>query len=497
MQKKMTVKKHLQRTDSIPKNTSVSENIGNKSDTVLFLSSALLDDRKLLYTDCLNVLSKTFQVKVWATSARTEKYRDFWNSTPAIVEEFPKVEPFKEFPYNYLRRLNEFAWDYKLRPPSRISMLKHVRDKNQKAHIRVLKLPARAIALVGAEKHLENWLGEWLPTYERSVEAVRRLRDNPPSVLIATGPNRFEEPALVATAKTLDIPTLAMIHSWDNISTKNRMVFNYDGYLVWSKQMKKELHHFYPKTRKLPVYVVGAAQFDVFFQERFQQTREEFCDLQGLDSEKPIILYALGSPNFLKEHHGAYNMAEKVTNGEFGDVQLLVRPHPQFDNGIEAETLRGFGERVIVQKTGNAGVPLANRFQDEKQITEWVNTFRHADVVVNLSSTVAIDAAIFDRPVVNLDYDPEPNQPNQELVKDINHLWTHFKPIAESGGVWLVNNQEEMIHAVKTYLKNPTLHKTQRRWIAEYVCGYLDGKCGERIADAIKDFTQLKHQVHV
>jgi len=36
-----------------------------------------------------------------------------------------------------------------------------------------------------------------------------------------------------------------------------------------------------------------------------------------------------------------------------------------------------------------------------------VNTFRHADVVVNFSSTVAIDAAIFDKPVVNLDFDPE------------------------------------------------------------------------------------------
>ena len=491
----MAVTKNLQQKAPKTKNTTVSESNGNNSDTVLFLSSALLDDRKLLYTECLNILSKTSQVKVWATSARTEKYRAFWDAAPATVEEFPKVEPFKEFPYNYLRRLNEFAWDYKLRPPSRFSMMKHIRNKNQKSHIRALKLPARAIATIGAEKHLENWLSEWLPTYERSVEAVQRLKENPPSVMIATGPNRFEEPALVATAKKLGIPTLAMIHSWDNISTKNRMVFNYDGYLVWSEQMKKELHQFYPESRKSSVYVVGAAQFDVFFQKRFRQTREEFCALQGLDHRKPIIVYALGSPNLIREHYGAIFMAEKVVKGELGDVQLIVRPHPQFDNGIEAETLRGFGENVVVQKTGNAGIPLSDRFQDESQISEWVNTFRHADVVVNLSSTVAVDAAIFGRPVVNLDYDPEPGQPNQELVKDINHLWTHFKPIAESGGVWLVNNPEEKINAVKTYLKNPTLHKNKRRWIAEYVCGYLDGKCGERIARAIEDFTQNKNNL--
>ena len=103
--------------------------------------------------------------------------------------------------------------------------------------------------------------------------------------------------------------------------------------------------------------------------------------------------------------------------------------------------------------------------------------------------TVTIDAAIFDRPVVNLDYDPEPGQPNQELVKDINHRWTHFKPVAESGGVWLVNNNEEMLQAIRTYLLHPELHSEKRKWIAKYVCEYLDGRCGERMAHAILDFT--------
>ena len=111
--------------------------------------------------------------------------------------------------------------------------------------------------------------------------------------------------------------------------------------------------------------------------------------------------------------------------------------------------------------------------------------------MVNLSSTVTVDAAIFDKPVVNLDFDPQPSREDQELIKDINHKWNHFKPIAESGGVWLVNNFDEMAHAVKTYLENPNLHSEKRRWIAEYVCGYLDGKCGERMATAIKEFAEL------
>jgi CDP-glycerol glycerophosphotransferase (TagB/SpsB family) len=309
-------------------------------------------------------------------------------------------------------------------------------------------------------------------------------------VLVTTGPHRYEEPAVILEAKKLGIPILAFITSWDNLSTKNRPVFKFDGYLVWSKQMKKELYELYPHSHEVPVYIIGAPQFDVFFEDRFRQTREEFCAAQGLQSHLPIILYALGSPNFLPEYQSVTYLAEKVAGGELGDVQLLVRPHPIHDNAKDSFLLRKFAPRVMVQQTSRAGTAVNARSQDENQITEWVNSFRHADVVVNLSSTAAVDAALFDRPVVNLDFDPQPGQPNQALVKDINHQWTHFKPVAESGGLWLVNNFNEMIEAIKTYLTNPELHRDGRKWIAEFVCEYLDGLCGERMARAVIDFTQ-------
>ena len=229
-------------------------------------------------------------------------------------------------------------------------------------------------------------------------------------------------------------------------------------------------------------------QFDVFYQQRFYQTKEEFCGEQNLDPTLPIIVYAVGSPNFLQEHHGAIDLPRRVIEGKLGKVQLLIRPHPIHDNA-EMEALFGaYKPAVQLQRSPQAGKELAKRTQDDTQIVEWVNTFRHADVVVNLSSTVTIDAAIFDKPVVNLDFDPQPGQADQRLIKDVNHKWDHFKPIAESEGVWLVNDFDELEDAVKTYLREPHLHRQGRIWVTEYVCGFVDGKCGERFADAIKDF---------
>ncbi len=467
----------------------------------LLLTSSLLVDRVFLHTNLISSLSKNGQVSIWATSVKNEQYNLIWEQVNAQVESFPAVRPFMEVPHNFLRRLNEYVWDFRQQTPSRISMMKHVRDKNQRmpvrtlsVPVRVLKAPARFLAQIKTEQLLEDNLEKFLLSYPRSPEAEQRIRKEPPSVIVTTGPFQFEQPAIHSIARQMKIPSLAYIPSWDNITTKNRMVYKYDGYLVWSEQTKKELHEFYPATKNYPVYVVGAPQFDIFFQTEFYQSREDFCVAQKLNPNLPIIVYAVGSPNFLKEHHGAVHLAQRIMNGELGDVQMLVRPHPIHDNAEMSEILAPFAPQVKLQQTANVGKSLIERSQDEEQITEWVNTFRHAAVVVNLSSTVTIDAAIFDKPVVNLDFDPQPGQADQELIKDVNHHWNHFKPIAESGGVWLVNDFDEMVAAVNGYLANPKLHQSERRQIVEYVCGKTDGKSGERMAQAIIDFTENHSQ---
>lgn len=457
---------------------------------VVIVSSSLLTDRMLLYTQLLQSLHQGSQVDVWTASLQNGAMQAEWARHKACVQAFPRIRPFKEFPYNYpLRRFNELVWDFRLRPPSRLGMLRHVRSRRWAWHMKILVPLARTVAAFGIEESLEKAVERCLLSYSRSSEARKRLERDRPDVVVTMRPHFYEEPAVVLEAKRLGIPVMAFITSWDNLSTKNRLVFRYDAFLVWSEQMRAELYHFYPYSRKVPVYVVGAPQFDVFFQDRFRMNRKEFCAWQDLRPDKPIIVYALGSPNFIPgEWYGAYFLAQRLARGELGDVQMIVRPHPLFDDGRLQARFREFTPRVVVQKTGQAGVPLSARFQDEKAILEWVNTFRHADVVVNFASTVTVDAAIMDRPVVNLDFDPEPGHPHQALVHDVNHLWTHYKPVAESGGVWLVRNMDEMVEAIRTYLRNPSLHREKRRWIAEYVCGYVDGRSGERMARAILDF---------
>lgn len=459
----------------------------------LLLSTSLLVDRVFLHTGFVSRLAEAGEVNIWASSFSDAVGRESWESVDGIVTSFPAVRPFREIPHNYLRRLNEFVWDYRYMPASRLSMMEHVRNKNYHYSVRALKAPAKLLAMLRSEQAIERNLEKLLLAYPRSEESENRFAAKRPTAMLLTGPFQFEQPAIHSAARKAGIPTIAYIPSWDNVTTKNRMVFGYDAYIVWNEKVKQELLDFYPDSRRKPIYVVGPPQFDVFYQDRFYESREDFCADENLDPKLPIIVYAVGSPNFLKEHHGAVHMAERVSGGHLGEVQLLVRPHPIHDNAEMRDMFDRFGPRVRLQESRNAGKDLTLRTQDVAQITKWVNTFRHADVVVNLSSTVTIDAAIFDKPIVNLDFDPQPGQHDQRLVKDVNHSWPHFKPIAESGGVSLVNNFEELEAAVRNYLEKPELHREERRWVVDHVCGFTDGRCGERMAAAITDFLEDPH----
>ena len=342
---------------------------------VVILSSSLLTDRILIYNDLLPTLTARARVRIWALSAAQPSFVQLCRaaSPEAETEAFPEVRPFRER-INLLRRLNELVWDFRQQPPSRLSHLRHVRKKARPLFWRLLIGPARALAAINVEQQLEDWLERRLLAYPRSPEAAERLRRHPPDVLLTTGPQQFHQPAVAAAARALGIRALALIPAWDNLTTKNRMVFKYDGYVVWSEQMRRDLLHYYPHSRSVPVYVVGPPQFDVFYQPRFARTREEFCRGAGLSPDKPIILYALGSPNFFRgEQHGALHLAQRLAAGDLGDAQMLVRPHPLFDKGTEATLLHAFGPRVVVQHTGGQQRAVLSRRARDRRLGELVS----------------------------------------------------------------------------------------------------------------------------
>jgi CDP-glycerol glycerophosphotransferase (TagB/SpsB family) len=238
--------------------------------------------------------------------------------------------------------------------------------------------------------------------------------------------------------------TIAFVTGFDNISTKSRFPIFYDRVLVWSSSMKQEFLNWYPTYKTEQVKVVGAPQYDIFFNENFKGTKTEFLTKHIIDAEKKIILYAVGSPNLLNEVEtfiGLYKL------NIFRGKHVILRLHPGFR--YEHEQI------AYLQSLNNVSVQVYNlvkdkkSFQDYNVLKEWVSTFYYCDILINTSSTVILDAAIFNKPIINLDFEISSTGEicNKKLL-EINENWFHIKKILKHACVVRVDGVEDLILAL-------------------------------------------------
>jgi hypothetical protein len=450
---------------------------------IVCLSSLFATDRMLLYTTFLDRLLPHAEPLILSDAVKEAAFPQAHPHRRL----FQSVELPAAFPYKYTlaRHFETYLWDHQGLSTSRESFWRLKKSFESPRWQRTLRSVARPLARLGIENGCERMLAEALIHRAAPARATAWLREVGASAVLVMYPFMERQMVMVAAAKQLGLPVIALITSWDNLSTKARMVFQYDAYLVWSEQMKEELRRFYPQSRTRPITVIGAPQYDVFFRDEYLLPREEFLQSYGLDPARPVILYCLGSPNMIREDFGAREYIERIAaDPARAHWQIIVRPHPGFAtaSGSELDAIKGRYPGVILQD--------ANRHwrqfpvQGEAAIAEWVNSVRHADVVIQLASTMAVDAALFDRPVINLNFDPQPGRPNERMIHEVNDRWNHFAPITRSGGLQPVATIDEMIAATELYLRNPALHRNERRWIVDFVCGPADGQAGRRMAEA-------------
>jgi hypothetical protein len=297
-------------------------------------------------------------------------------------------------------------------------------------------------------------------------------------------------PAVLA-AKALGIPTACFIFSWDNLTSKGRIAAPFDHYLVWSELMKQELLRYYPDVTPERVHIVGTPQFDPYADEKLVCTRERFFSRIGADLSRPLICYSGGDTGTAPEDHlHADILMGLVKSGRIkGWPQVLVRPAPVDDGARYQAVRRKYPELIFAQpawlhtEPGNWArcIPTPGDVQFLASLT------RHADVNVNLASTMTLDFAIHDRPVVNVAFDVH-NPPlyGRPPLWEYYYRFEHYRPVIEIGAARFARSAEQMAEHVNAYLENPALEREERRRFVELQVGAPVGKSSRRVVETLK-----------
>src|SRR6266852_6348104 len=111
---------------------------------------------------------------------------------------------------------------------------------------------------------------------------------------------------------------------------------------------------------------------------------------------------------------------------------------------------------------------------------------RHSDVVINVASTLAIEAAIFDTPVVNIAFDGETPA---EWVRSARRYYrfTHYVNVTRHDAVRVAETPDRLVEHIGRYLADPALDREGRRRVTLEQCHFLDGQSADRVATFVLD----------
>ncbi len=345
-------------------------------------------------------------------------------------------------------------------------------------------------------------LREWWMRLEAAVVSGRELepvlRAAAPALLVTGTPGTEPLDALLLRcARRLGIPSLCVVLSWDNLTSKGYMAARPDRLVVWNERMRQEaieLHDYAPED----VEVAGVAHFDVYQRPSMLLSRAEVCRRLGLDPARPYIVFGTVSPFLFPYNHDlGEQLAAAVHDGRItGGAQLVVRLHPQAVGGgkfgdacavYDDLRARYPGDVVLdVPEVRTSGLQWA--LQPE-EMTWLASLLRHAGACINVASTLAIDAALSGTPVVGVGFDGNRRLPYERSIRRA-YDYTHYRPIVESGGAPVAETLESLIALVNAYLADPSLHEAGRRRIGMEQAGGLDGHAGVRVAQAIAGFAR-------
>lgn len=327
----------------------------------------------------------------------------------------------------------------------------------------LLKMKAVGILLALVERHTP------------ASHAIRKhLNELKADAVIATPANKkFSSPDIeyLKAARALGIPSVVPVFSWDNLTTKGLIHIQPNLLLAWNERHRNEairFHHIPPERIRL----TGAPPFDIWLSiTRPTTTRKEFCARNGLDQNKPIVLYIASSKNIANDEadivRGLRIALDRADNAELRGIQLLMRPYP----GRHRQYLPLLSAGIIVLPRVDITDPaISERL--------YADTLFHATAAIGINTSGMLDAMIVGKPVIA--YMSEKHRDTQERT-------LHFRQLLEHDTLEQAHAPEECVDALEDILAGSDTRREQReRFVAHFIfpCG-REQTAGERAAEEI------------
>lgn len=287
-----------------------------------------------------------------------------------------------------------------------------------------------------------------------------------PAMFFATHASTYFEESIMHSFVNKSVPSIFMILSWDHLSSKVILSSNYASILVWNKITKAEVlgtSNFYQDEQ---ISVVGVPQYDCY-REPPVISYQDWCQKYGLNPMRKTLLFStMPQVRHEQQHIILEELLIALNEGRLPEgLQVLIKCHP-FDNSDRYDALLNGKYLVgICRSTLPLGAEPDQWFPSVEEMYVSRDALYFSELNMNIFSTVTLEAAFYDKPIIHIAFDPEPVQNRIPCREYYN--FEHFKGITESGASILVENYHELFDAIIKYLDEPCLKRAERKKLVE------------------------------
>jgi len=439
--------------------------------TIIITSFHSLISRNILSTDILKLLLRDgARLVILVPRHKTGYYEKNFGGPNVFIEGVDANQPTRYFFGLFFKRL---SWNMLATETVAIRQ-KYQRVVNKKwFQYYLFFLPARMLAHSSLFVRFVRFLD-----YRLSPKNVFQgiFEKYTPDLIFATDIQNENDVALLQEAKKRSVPRAAMVRSWDNLSQWGMIRVIPQTLIVANEVSRREAHalHYIPEER---IVVTGVPHYDRY-RRGPHESRETFLASLGLDPAKKVVLHAPIGNFYVNDSEIDRLLLELVV--ETGE-NIIVRL-PPMDTVNKIDTVHA--PNVYINRPGLSFG--ADRFAD-REITAADDTFLmnalfHSDVVTTGPSTIALDAALFNKPIILIHFYAAAKTHWDKLY---GYDFTHIKRLVESGGVRVAESKEEFRGLLKMYFDNPRLDENGRSNIVHTFCGPSDTSASERVVRAL------------
>jgi hypothetical protein len=171
---------------------------------------------------------------------------------------------------------------------------------------------------------------------------------------------------------------------------------------------------------------------------------------------------------------------------EFGPPQLLVRVYPKDRTGRFDELKRRRAD-ILFPETPWEPAWLTPKIEDSYMLT---NTLRHVAAGINVASTVSLELCMFDKPVINVGYNP-PGVDTEFVDYRRYYDFDHYRPLVKSGAIALAGSEADLRDLLLKALTEPQAASRERRALIDAMFGNsLDSFAGRRVAEFLLELAK-------